>query len=227
MASKRASVYPMASKQRINTTAESVKIALELKSAVDQHAIVDITDPQGVILEANDQFCALFQFARSELVGRDHRIVNSGQHPAEFFRRMWTTIAGGEVWRGEIENRAKDGSRVWVETTIVPILGADGAPRQYFAIRTDITEKKRAEQALLDSEEQLRLALKGANAAAWQWNVETCEAKWSPQAYILHGQEPGSVVPSYDAWLAAVHPEDRDTVWVNVMNALQSLELGI
>ena len=179
-----------------------------------------------MIVEVNDRFCALFQFARSELVGRDHRIVNSGHHPAEFFGEMWTRIARGEVWRGEIKNRAKDGSRLWVETTIVPILGADGNPRQYFAIRTNITEKKRAEQAMLDSEEQLRLALKGANAAAWQWNLETCEARWSPQAYVLHGREPGSVDPSHDAWLAAVHPEDRDKVWANVMNALQSLGSG-
>src|SRR5271165_7031366 len=118
----------MANKRNFKAVRDSLRVALELKAAVDQHAIVDITASCGVIVEVNDRFCALFQFTRSELVGRDHRVVNSGHHPAEFFREMWNRIAGGAVWRGEIKNRAKDGSHRWVDTTIVPILGADGHP---------------------------------------------------------------------------------------------------
>jgi PAS domain S-box-containing protein len=86
----------------------------------------------------------------------------------------------------------------------------------------DITERKRAEEAVRSSEEQLRLALKGANAAAWKWNIETGEATWSPEMYVLHGRDPETVPPSYDEWLASVHPEDRERVRANVRNALES-----
>ena len=86
----------------------------------------------------------------------------------------------------------------------------------------DITERKRAEEAVRSSEEQLRLALKGANAAAWKWNIETGEATWSPEVYVLHGRDPETVPPSYDEWLASVHPEDRERVRANVRNALES-----
>ena len=144
----------------------------------------------------------------------------------EFFKQMWDMIATGAIWRGEIKNCAKDGSFCWVDTSIVPLLGDDGRPRQHVAIRTDITARKRAEEALRHNEEQMRLALKGANAAAWRWNIETGEAAWSPEVYVLHGRDPESLDPSYDAWLASVHPEDRDKASANVANALESRDSG-
>jgi len=141
------------------------------KYALDQHSIVAITDVAGKITYANDKFVEISKYTREELLGQDHRLLNSGYHSKEFIRNLWVTIANGNVFHGELRNRAKDGSLYWVDTTIVPLLNASGKPERYLAIRTDITQRKRDEEVIAKRASELQAVAEIATHASQADNI--------------------------------------------------------
>ncbi len=189
----------------------SLKDLADTNFALDQAAIIAITDVTGRITYVNDRFCEISKYPRAELVGQDHRLINSGYHPKEFIRELWRTIAAGRIWRGELRNRAKDGTIYWVDTTIVPFLNEYARPYQYMAIRYDITERKASEERL---REQAALARLGEMAAVVAHEVKNPLAGIRGALQVIGGRLPegardraiiGDIVARLDSLNEIVH----------------------
>ena len=137
---------------RLKSTSHNLKETLAdlefRKLALNKHAIVSVTDSKGKIIYVNDKFCETSQYSRDELTGKNHRVIKSGQHSEQFYSDMWKTIGKGEIWQGQICNRAKDGSYYWVETTLIPRLNEKGKAFEFIGICTDITSQKNAEDEI-------------------------------------------------------------------------------
>lgn len=161
--------------ERKQATAKLQKVVQELayhKQALDQFAIVTITDAKGVITYVNDKFCEISGYTQAEAIGKTHALVNSGYHSRDFFKNLWSTIAQGKIWQGEVKNKRKNGEDYWVDTTIVPFLNEQGIPFQYLAIRVDITQRKLTEQKIQQRESQMTAQYKGIPVPTYTWQKQ-------------------------------------------------------
>ena len=187
----------------------------QFKAALDEHALVSITDTAGTIIYANDKFCATSKFSRDELVGQNHRIISSGFHEKEVFRILWKTITSGKPWKGELKNRAKDGTFYWVNTTIVPFLGDNGKPNQFIAIRTNITERKKAEEEI----QKLNIALQNRALALEAANRELEAFSYS----VSHDlRAPLRAVDGFSQMVLADYAERLDSEGKRMLGVIRS-----
>lgn len=180
----------------------------DYKAALDQAAIVAITNQKGIITYANDNFCSISQYTRKELLGQDYRLIKSGLHSPAFIKNLWKTIGRGRIWRGEFCNRAKNGSLYWVDTTIVPFVDDAGKPFKYLAIRADITERKQAEKDLVESNRRFKYASMAVSDIIWELDLDMmkCELfQGAKQLFDLDGPLEGQ--PFFLSEL--IVPEDR------------------
>jgi PAS domain S-box-containing protein len=190
-----------------------------LLRTLDLHSKVSVTDCSGLIIEVNDNFCRTSGYSREELLGHPHSIVNSGTQSAQFWRDMWRTIAGGEPWRGEICNRAKNGSLYWVDSIITPMMGPDGRAEKYVSIRTDITAAKMAEHRIRASEEFLERTGRIAGIGGWQFDLDTRCIAWSTQMQRIHDADLG-YQPTLEQALSFYTAESRPIVERAVFEAM-------
>lgn len=172
--------------ESIKDLKESNNELSSIKNALNETSLVSITNQQGVIIEVNEEFCNVSKYDREELIGNTHAIINSKYHDISFWKKMWKTIASGNVWKGDIKNKAKDGSYYWVHTAISPIRNHEGKIDKYISVRQDITERKEAEESLLITAGILNSAEKIAKLGGWELDLTTGKTKWTDQVYRIH-----------------------------------------
>ena len=179
-----------------------------LLSAMEYQTIVSVSDREGCITDVNEAFCDISGYSRAELIGQNHRIINSGVQPKAFWESMWATISGGASWRGDICNRAKDGHLYWVDSIITPFIGDDGLVEKYVSIRTDITARKRDAQRLAELTDRMTLAIEGGSDGLWDWmDITQDEQWWAPNFYALLGYTPEEMPAKSSNYIALVHPD--------------------
>jgi len=210
-----ASITAMAKRSRRN-----VHLHKELRTALsdnefqlvtmDEHDIVSVADAAGRITAVNKKFCDISGYREEELMGENHRILKSDYHSDSFYQNLWSTISSGRIWRGTICNKTKTGEDYWVESTIVPFLDEKGRPYKYVSARTDVT-------ALRKSEERFSLSQRFANIGTWDWDIRTGGLYWSDRIWPMFGYKKEKTETTYENFLAAIHPEDRENV-INAVN---------
>ena len=184
-----------------------------LLGTIREQAIVSVADVEGRIVEVNDAFCRISGYSREELLGCNHRVVNSGIQPPAFWAAMWKTISSGKPWRGQICNRAKDGSYYWVDSIIAPFVDAEGRIEKYVSIRHDITQSKRAQQQLAAQRQRLESIIAGTQAGTWEHDLATGEDMINDRYAAMMGytREECSALIAGD-WKALIHPDDLQNV---------------
>lgn len=192
-----------------------------LRTALDEHSIVSIADVHGTIVDVNAGFCAISGYSEEELIGQNHRMLNSGRHGPEFWRDMWRTISSGKAWRGEVCNTAKDGSEYWVDSTIVPCMNADGKPEHYVSIRFDVTATKRAFSELKDAQDLLAKTGRAARIGGWELDMDSQHPVWSDEVCRIH-EVPLRHVPSLDEAISYYAEEARPVIRAAVARSAES-----
>ncbi len=193
-----------------------------LLQAIHEHSIVSVTDRRGRIIEVNDSFCRISGYSREELLGRSHRLINSGVHGSAFWREVWRVISSGRPWRGELCNLAKDGSLYWVDSIIAPFMGEDGLVERYVSIRSDITSRKLFEQSLRSTNERFEIASGAAGIGVWEYDVGAGEFTWDARVYEQYGFPPSGEREPRRRWLESLHREDRGRVVSELEQAVSS-----
>lgn len=197
------------SHQKIAHTLEQLE---EQKYVLDQHSVVAITDINGAITYVNDKFCRLSGYSREELLGSNHKVLRSGMHDKQFYQKMYQKITQGNVWKGEVCNRNKSGDLYWLDTTIVPFHGDSQQTQSYIAIRTDISERKKTEEALKISEERYALALSVANDGIWDLDLNANKVIFDERYYTLAGYAVNEFPHDLREWENRIHPDERQFV---------------
>jgi len=191
---------------------QTLKRLEDLKAAVDESAIVLITNPEGVITYANQRASDISGYPREELIGKNPRIMGSRRHPVNFFEEMWEIIAGGGIWRGEIRNRSRRGSDYWLDTTIVPFLDEGGLPIHYMAISFDITTRKLAEEKLRTLSTDRMALLDAASVARvvpWSLDIDAGTLKVGDSSFTVLGQPAAAFHANPGMLRELLKPEDQ------------------
>lgn len=191
---------------RLNNDLKKKNAELEFqKRALDEHAIVSITDSQRRITYVNDKFCALSGYSREELIGQSHRVIRSGHTPDEYYEQLWQALEKGETWHGELPHRSKQGQPYWSNTTVYPLLDHHGKLQSYVSLGTDITQRKELELALAQAHSV-------ANFGTWNEDFANGRLVWSDEVYRILGLEKKDEGPRLEDYLACIHPDDLETV---------------
>lgn len=179
-------------------------------TAVSAACIYSVTDVFGKILDVNEEFCRISGYGREELIGQDHRVVNSGHQDPAFWKDFWATITVGNIWRGEICNRSRDGTPYWVDTTVIPFLDEQGLPERFISIRNDISGLKTAKVEMEGQRERLANILQGTSAGTWEWRVGSQDFSVNDRWVEITGYPLAELHPiTYTTWVDSVHPQDR------------------
>lgn len=193
-----------------------------LLDTLNRFNLMSVADADGHILDVNEAFCLATGYSRAELIGQRHQVLNSGRHNQDFWTEMWQTISRGEPWNGDVCDRTRDGSLLWLKTTVVPLKDAKGGIEKYLSIRTDITSAKRNELELQDMAERYQLAIDGGSDGLWDWrDVRADKMWWSPQLYRMLGYGPDEFPAGRDVFGQFLHPDHHAGVFAAIEGALK------
>lgn len=191
-----------------------------MTDAVNANALVSETDSKGVITYANKKFQDVSKYSGEELVGQDHRLLNSGEHSREYMKSLWDTINSGKIWEGEIKNKAKDGSFYWVSSTIFPKKDKNNNVTGFVSIRYDVSERMKQRAELKEKNSYLNLALESANLGIWDWYFIDDSVKFDERWAHMLGLDFSKIVMELNTWKSRVHPEDLNECMTDIKNYL-------